>query len=138
GVSLAEIAHSLDVLERTGDVVRLPRHRWALPERSGMLTGKIKVERSGRALVILDVPDAPLVVERGALRPAMDGDRVLVEPVRHARGGLYHARIHRVLERSRKTIVAVASPIAKRRLLPLDERIGPYLVVLSDDSDDAP
>jgi ribonuclease R len=116
----------------------MPRHRWALAERSGMLTGRVKVERSGRALVILDVPDAPLVVERGALRPAMDGDRVLVEQQRYARGGLHHARIHRVLERARTVVVGVASPIAKRRLLPTDDRIGPYIVVLADDSDPAP
>jgi ribonuclease R len=138
GADHHEIAAALDELERAGAVVRMPRHRWVLAERSGMLTGRVKVERSGRALVILDVPDAPLVVERNSLRPAMDGDRVLVEQQRFARGGLHHARIHRVLERARKTIVGVASPIAKQRLLPTDERIGPYIVVLSDDSDPAP
>ncbi|HXC51229.1 MAG TPA: RNB domain-containing ribonuclease [Candidatus Limnocylindrales bacterium] len=138
GMESGDIAASLDALERSGDVVRMPKHKWALAERSGMLTGRVKVERSGRALVILDVPDAPLVVERGALRPAMNGDRVLVEPMRYARGGLHHARIHRVLERRHQTIVGVASPIARRRLLPLDDRIGPYIVVLSDDSDEAP
>ncbi|HEY2773718.1 MAG TPA: RNB domain-containing ribonuclease [Candidatus Binatia bacterium] len=129
---------SLESLEDEGTVVRMPRGRWALAERSGLLTGRIKVERSGRALVILDVPDAPLIVERGALRPAMDGDRVLVEPVRYARGGLHHAKIRRVLERARRTIVAVASPIARTRLLALDDRIGPYVIVLADDSDPAP
>ncbi len=138
GDSLEDIAGALDELERAGAVVRMPKHRWVVAERSGMLTGRVKVERSGRALVILDVPDAPLVVERGALRPAMDGDRVLVEEQRYARGGLHHARIHRVLERARRTIVGVASPIAKRRLLPTDDRIGPYVVVLDDDSDPAP
>jgi ribonuclease R len=138
GADHHEVAAALDELEQAGAVVRMPRHRWVLAERSGMLTGRVKVERSGRALVILDVPDAPLVVERNSLRPAMDGDRVLVEQQRFARGGLHHARIHRVLERARKTIVGVASPIAKGRLLPTDERIGPYIVVLSDDSDPAP
>jgi ribonuclease R len=138
GGAAHEIVTALGALEEAGEVVRLPRHRWALPERSGLLTGRVKVERSGRALVILDVPDAPLVVERNALRPAMDGDRVLVEPQRYARGGLYHARIHRVLERARKVVVGVASPIAKGRLLPVDERIGPYVIVLTDDSEPAP
>jgi ribonuclease R len=138
GAELHEIVAALEELERSGAAVRMPRHRWAVAERSGMLTGRVKVERSGRALVILDVPDAPLIVERHALRPAMDGDRVLVEQHRYARGGLHHARIHRVLERARRTIVGVASPIAKDRLLPTDERIGPYIVVLADDSDPAP
>ncbi len=138
GADADDLRGALDALEDAGDVVRMPRHRWAAAERSGMLTGRVKVERSGRALVILDVPDAPLVIERGALRPAMNGDRVLVEPMRYARGGLHHARIHRILERAHRVVVGVASPIAKRRLLPLDERIGPYVVVLDDDSDDAP
>ncbi|MFN2425778.1 MAG: ribonuclease R family protein [Candidatus Binatia bacterium] len=138
GAEPDDVVDALEALEREGAIVRMPRHRWALAERSGMLTGRIKVERSGRALVILDVPDAPLVVERGALRPAMDGDRVLVDQMRYARGGLHHARIHRVLERARTVIVGVASPIAKRRLLPVDERIGPYIVTLSDDSEAAP
>ena len=138
GAEPRDIAEALDALESEGAIVCMQRHRWALAERSGMLTGRIKVERSGRALVILDVPDAPLVIERGALRPAMDGDRVLVEQQRYARGGLHHARIHRVLERARTVVVGVASPIAKRRLLPIDERIGPYIIVLSDDSEPAP
>jgi len=118
--------------------VLMPQRRWALAERSGMLTGRIKVERSGRALVILDVPEAPLVIERGSLRPAMDGDRVLVEELRYARSGLQQARIHRVLERGRTTIVGVAAPGEKRRLLPTDERLGPYLVLLDENSDPAP
>ncbi|MFN2378028.1 MAG: RNB domain-containing ribonuclease [Candidatus Binatia bacterium] len=138
GVEGRDVLEALEDLEREGAVVRMPRHRFALAERSGMLTGRVKVERSGRALVILDVPDAPLVVERGALRPAMDGDRVLVEQMRYARGGLHHAKIHRVLERKRTVLVGVASPIAKRRLLPVDDRIGPYIVLLSDDSVEAP
>lgn len=116
----------------------MPRHRWALAERSGLLTGRIKVERSGRALVILDVPDAPLVIERGALRPAMDGDRVLVEATPFTRGGLHHAKIRRVLERGRTVIVGVASPLAKNQLLPADHRLGPYVVLLSNDSEPAP
>jgi len=138
GATIHDVATALGVLERDGSVVRMPRHRWAVAERSGLLTGRIKVERSGRALVILDVPDAPLVIERGALRPAMDGDRVLVEEMRYARGGLHQAKIRRVLERGRRVIVGVASPISRRQLLPVDERIGPYIVLLSEDSDPAP
>jgi ribonuclease R len=138
GANAHDIATALDALERDGHVAKMARQRWALAERSGLRTGRIKVERSGRALVILDVPDAPLVIERGALRPAMDGDRVLVEETKFARGGLHHAKIRRVLERGRRVIVGVVSPLAKNQLLPADERIGPYVVLLAPDSPPAP
>lgn len=129
---------ALGELERGGAIVRMPRKRWAVAERSGMLTGTVKINRAGNALVILDVPDAPLVLERNALRPAMDGDRVLVEETPYARGGLHRAKIQRVLERGRSFVVGVAAPKGQRRLLPMDERVGPYLILLSDDSEPAP
>ena len=138
GAEPEDVATSLDALEEEGAVVRMPRHRWALADRSGMHTGTVKVNRSGRALVILDVPDAPLSIERGSLRPAMDGDRVLVQEEKFSRGGLRQARIHRVIERGRTTVVGVASPIAPRRLLPIDDRLGPYVIILTDDSEPAP
>ena len=138
GASPHEVSMALGELERGGAIVRMPRKRWAVAERSGMLTGTVKINRAGNALVILDVPDAPLVLERNALRPAMDGDRVLVEETPYARGGLHRAKIQRVLERGRTFVVGVAAPKGQRRLLPMDERVGPYLILLSDDSEPAP
>ncbi|HYB99730.1 MAG TPA: VacB/RNase II family 3'-5' exoribonuclease [Candidatus Limnocylindrales bacterium] len=138
GSSQRELERAVSVLERDGEIVRLPRKRIALAERSGLLTGRVKINRAGGALVILDVPDAPLAIDRSNLRPAMDRDRVLVEPTPFSRGGLYRAKIHRIVERGRTTILGVAAPKAPGRLLPMDERIGPYLVLLAPDSPPAP
>ncbi|HYC57605.1 MAG TPA: VacB/RNase II family 3'-5' exoribonuclease [Candidatus Binatia bacterium] len=138
GASQRELERAVSVLEREGDIVRLPRKRIALAERSGLLTGTVKINRGGGALVILDVPDAPLAIDRSNLRPAMDRDRVLVEPTPFSRGGLYRAKIQRILERGRTTIIGVAAPKAPGRLLPMDERIGPYLVLLAPGSPPAP
>jgi exoribonuclease R len=134
GASAREIDRAINELENDGAIVRLPRKRIALTERSGLLTGTVKVDRSGRALVILDVPDAPLSLGRDGLRPAMDRDRVLVEETPYARGGLHHAKIRRVLERGRSLVMGVASKQAPNRILPLDPRIGPYLVLLAPQS----
>ncbi|MBI5504764.1 MAG: VacB/RNase II family 3'-5' exoribonuclease [Deltaproteobacteria bacterium] len=138
GASGRDLESAVSALEESGEVVRMPRKRLALAERSGLRTGTVRIERSGRALVILDVPAAPLVLERSALRPAMDRDRVLVEETPYSRGGLHHAKIHRVLERGRERLIGVAAPKAPRRILPLDERVGPYLVLLAPDSEPAP
>ncbi len=138
GASNRDLERAVAALEESGEVVRMPRKRLALAERSGLRTGTVKIDRSGRALVILDVAAAPLVLERSALRPAMDRDRVLVEETPYSRGGLHHAKIHRVLERGRSLLIGVAAPKAPRRILPLDERVGPYLVLLAPDSDPAP
>ena len=53
--------------------------RIALADRLGCVSGRVQAGRGGRAVVITDDGDPPIALSTGALRPAMHGDRVLVE-----------------------------------------------------------
>ncbi len=137
GASAAELDRALAELEEAGEIVRGPKKRVALIDRAGLVSGRVHAGRRGRAVVVPDVPDRPLSLSRGAMRPALDGDRVLCEESPYSQRGLRGARIVRVIERVRKTVVGVVSEQEPRRLLPVDSRIGEYVVTLAEDSEGA-
>jgi len=128
------LADALNALCRRGNVARTRKGRVALANRLGLESGRLQVGYSGRALVIPDEPDAPIAVARGAVRPAMHGDRVLVEVEPYTQRGLRTGTIREVLERRTRCIVgtierpAGGPPI----LVPTDSRIGAVATLVDD------
>jgi ribonuclease R len=103
----ARAAAALDALEASGRLVRTRGDRLAPAEALGLVAGRLDVKPSGFAFCIPDDPEAEDVYVRASrVRPALHGDRVLVE-VERGRGRRTEGRVARVLERGAKRVVGV-------------------------------
>ena len=138
GRDAADVERELARLEAAGEIVRDRKGRTALADRMGLVTGTVHVGRRGDAIVVPDVADAPLRLGRNHLRPAMDRDRVLVEPEAYTRGGLRRATLVRVLERGHRTVVGVVRADRPLIVEPSTTRLGPYYVHVDENGGAAP
>ena len=85
-VRSADLETTVDRLVAEGEILRARKGRIALASRLGRITGRLSVSRHGRAVVITDLPEAPISIPAARVRPAMHGDRVLVEATPYRRG----------------------------------------------------
>jgi ribonuclease R len=91
----------------------------------GLLAGRVRGGYRGTALVIAEDGGPPISLARGGVRPAMHGDRVLVEVAPYSRRGLRTGVVKRVLERAVKTLVGeLQTSEGGTILLPRDARHG--------------
>ncbi len=98
----------LAALEARGALVRTRGDRFTLPVRLDLMAGRLTVNPAGFAFCIGDDPDEEDVyVRAAAVRPAMHGDRVLIQVERFQRRGRTEGRVVKVLERGAKTLVGV-------------------------------
>lgn len=129
-------AARLQALEADGRLLRLPGDRWAVPERAGLVVGRLTVNPAGFGFVQLDDPTREDVhVAARAMGSAMHGDRVQVRVTRRGRAGRATGRVVRVLARGLETLLAVYRPARGRAVLvPQDPRItSPIVVAAGDD-----
>ncbi|MFH0953658.1 MAG: VacB/RNase II family 3'-5' exoribonuclease [Verrucomicrobiota bacterium] len=71
--------HVLFEMERRGEVVRLRKNRWALPDRGRQVTGRLKVHVQGFGFVAPEPPGGEDVfVPEKDMGTALDGDLVIV------------------------------------------------------------
>lgn len=136
--SSQELRPALDALEADGEIVAKGKKRISLAEGAGLISGRVSLGRRGTGVVVTDVPGPPLRLGVRDVRPALDGDRVLAEASPYSRGGLRSAKIQRIIERRRRTVVGAVSSGDPRILLAADARIAGYVIRLSDDSPPAP
>lgn len=118
-------------LERQGRIICLRKNRWALPSPVRQNRALLRGLLSGGALAFpLEPPGEEYFIDRESLAGAIDGDRVLLEPVRRrgpVRGepGRAPARVIRVLEREGRP---VAGTLMKGRgywdLIPDNPRVS--------------
>jgi ribonuclease R len=124
-VPRAEVESALDVLESRGDVVRTRKGRISTPERLGLVAGRVRGGRNGKAMVITEDGGAPVALPRGGVRPAMNGDRVLVELSPRSHRGLRSGVVRKVLERRTRVLVgALETKHGDTLLIPRDVREG--------------
>ena len=120
----------------TGGLVAFTRKdRVASTSRLGYVTGTLKAGRRGKAVVIPHGGGAPIRISAREVRPAMHGDRVMVEVQPARRHGLDTGTIKSVLNRRTTTVVGtiIAEKGRSATLAPVDSRIG--YVFRVDDSE---
>ena len=121
----------LAALEARGSLVRTKGNRLALPARQGLVAGRLTVNPAGFAFCRPDNGEGDDVyVPATRVRPAMHGDRVLIQVERSGRRGRAEGRVVRVVDRAVHRIVGV---LRRGRtaavLVPHEQRIiGPILV----------
>jgi ribonuclease R len=107
---------ALDVLVRDGRVALGRGRRYVAPEKTGLVTGRIATTGRGFGFVRRPEPGVrDLFVPPDRMNGAMDGDLVVVEPIkgrgrRGAAGKGDRVRVVRILERGRTTVAGTFVP----------------------------
>jgi ribonuclease R len=100
-------------LEQTGQIARIRKNRYVLPNAADLVTGKLHVHQAGYGFVVTDKAGEPdIFVAAENTGTAMHGDRVVARITRdidyaRARSGSARAegRVIRILERAHETLV---------------------------------
>ena len=139
-----EFTALLEELEREGHLVKVKKKHWVNPEQAGLLTGRLQCNPRGFGFVTpLLAEGDDLYVAEEDLGGAMDGDLVVLEIRRKARGGGGgrrkalgpSGRVIKVLERCNQRIIGTFVP-ARRfcRVVPDNPRLFRDVYVALDDS----
>ncbi|MBP1906513.1 ribonuclease R [Paenibacillus turicensis] len=99
----------LDKLEQEGQIILTRNGRYGVPDRMGLVKGRLQVHAKGFAFLISEEPDHPDVyVHANDLKSAMNGDIVLVRVnARGSSGGKLEGEVVRIVSRSITQIVGV-------------------------------
>ena len=135
---LRSLKRMLTGLERTGKIVRVKGHRYALASSIDVESGVISLTRAGDGFVRPATGGGDVFVPSGWLATAMQGDRVAVRVERHPRGRSREGRVIRVLERARETLVGTFHR-GKRlnHVSPLDARLTTDVLIAAGDEAEA-
>ncbi|MBA3832021.1 MAG: ribonuclease R [Chthoniobacterales bacterium] len=107
------LKEALQQLERAGDIARIRKNRYVLPEEADLVTGKLQVHQAGFGFLVRENSDqGDVFIAAENTGTAMNGDSVVARITRdaaytRARSGTAHpeGRVIRILERAHATIV---------------------------------
>ena len=122
---LQMVVEALKELAREGQIVRLKKNHYALPEGQNLVTGRIHAHPDGYGFLIPeDRRTEDLYLNRREMRRVMHGDRVMVR-VDHNQRGRVEAHIVQVVERAQKTLLGTYDEFdGKSYLIPMDPRVA--------------
>jgi ribonuclease R len=106
-----EVRRSLRDLENEGEIARIRKNRYVLPDTADLVTGTLSVHEAGYAFLTNEKPgQADLFIAAENTGTAMHGDRVVARIIRgaefsRARTPRAEGRVIRILTRANETIV---------------------------------
>ena len=107
-----ELRKMLRALEHGGEIARIRKNRYVLPDEADLVTGTLSIHPSGFAFLATEKPgDADIFVAAENTGTAMNGDRVVVRitrdvaQARRKDRARAEGRVIRILERAHETIV---------------------------------
>ena len=116
-------------LVERGDLIRIRGHRYGLPDRMHLVTGRVQVHPRGFGFVTPDHPVDDLAgdvyIAGTNLNQAMHGDKVVVRVERRSDPGRAEGRILRIVERAAAQLVGRYDTDGARTgyVVPLDRRL---------------
>lgn len=119
------ISDTLRELCRNGQLVRLKKNHYGLPDAQNLVIGRIQAHPDGYGFLIPDGKDGEdLYLNRREMRRVMHGDRVMVRLDRKQRGAV-EAHVTQILERGQKRLIGTYNEFdGKGYLIPMDPRIA--------------
>lgn len=96
----------LDELEAEGKLLKTKKDKYGIPERFGLVSGKIQVTKKGFAFLLMEGVSEDIFIPASELNTAMDSDTVLVKLTKHPENGRRgEGKVERVIVRAFDTIV---------------------------------
>ncbi|MBE0365131.1 ribonuclease R [Pseudoalteromonas ulvae UL12] len=121
----------LRAMERDGQVLFNKLKCYCIPDKVGLVKGKVIGHRDGFGFLVLDEGGKDWFIPKHQMAGVLHGDRVLAKPASRGKGGKCDARIVRVLEGERAPIIGryfVEHGMAV--VVPEDPRINQDIIVL--------
>src|SRR5437016_648188 len=108
-----KLKQTLRELEHSGDIARIRKNRYVLPDAADLVTGKLQVHQAGFAFLAReDSDEGDIFIAAENTGTAMNGDRVVMRIMRYREYARMRAasdrpegRVIRILERAHETIV---------------------------------
>ena len=124
------VIEALRRLCRDGQLVRLKKNHYALPDRDHLVKGRVHAHPDGYGFLIPENRDLQdLYLNRREMRRVLHGDQVIVRIDRKPRGSTEN-HIVQVLERGQKRLLGTYDELnGKPVVVPMDARIGPIPLV---------
>ena len=99
----------LKTMEREGLIVRTKKDKFGVPERLGLVSGKLEVHQKGFGFLIPDTEgEKDVFIPSSSMNGAMNGDKVLVQITREdINGKKREGEVTEVLDRANKKIIGV-------------------------------
>jgi ribonuclease R len=128
-----EVREALRDLEHAGEIARIRKNRYILPEEADLVTGRLQVHQAGFGFLSRESEDgSDVFISAENTGTAMNGDRVVARITREAdhlrgRGGVSRpqGRVIRILERANETIVGTLQQTRNfYYVVPDDPRLG--------------
>jgi ribonuclease R len=122
---LQSIVDGLRELGREGQIIRLKKNHYALPDPQHLVRGKVHAHPDGYGFLIpQDKRIEDIYLSRREMRHIMHGDEVVVRVDRKPRGGV-EAHVVQILRRAQKRLIGTYSEFdGKGYLIPMDPRIA--------------
>lgn len=99
---------TLKAMEKEGIILRTKADKFGLPEKMGLVTGKLQVHQKGFGFVIPEDESKDIFIPSSFINGAMNGDKVIAKVVKEdVNGKKREGEIIRILERANKTIIGV-------------------------------
>ena len=126
----AELRKALEALEHEGEITRIRKNRYIIPEKADLLTGILQVHHNGNAHLLSGKRGVPDVfIPAAQTGTAMHGDKVVArimhEGVQQRGSARREGRVIRILERANETIVGTLQHTKNFfHVVPDDPRLG--------------
>jgi ribonuclease R len=109
-----DFSKTLKSMEMDGEIVKTRTEHYGVPEKMGLVVGKLQGHQKGFGFVIPETERPDVFVASPNLNGAMNSDRVVVKIIKEAPGGKKtEGEIIRILERGNKQVIGAFEDSAK-------------------------
>lgn len=142
GISKSDMKDFKDILksmEKEGSVIKTRTNHYGVPEKMGLIVGRLQGHQRGYGFVIPDDGSPDLFIISSYMNGAMNGDRVVAKVLREEnKGKKREGEIIRVTERANDTIIGVYEASKNFGfVVPEDKRIHQDIFIPKDHSNGA-
>ncbi|WP_300385381.1 ribonuclease R [Clostridium sp.] len=131
---------ALKSMEKEGLIVRNKKDRFGVPERMGLVVGKLQVHQKGFAFLIPETEgEKDVFIPSSSLNGGMNGDKVLVQVTREDKvGKKREGEVSEVIERKNNEIIGVYEDNKSFGfVVPEDSRLNQDIFIGKKDRNDA-
>lgn len=131
---------TLKIMEKEGLIVRTKKDKFAIPERMGLITGKLQVHKKGFGFLIPENEgENDVFIPSSCMNGAMNGDRILVQITRDdLNGKKREGEVAEILERANTKVIGVYEESRNFGfVVPEDTRLTQDIFVSKKDSNGA-